>query len=119
MTPLELSNIQKNDSVKYSKIIEFIQKWWELLTIEELIEETNRVFFTKLSKENLETIKLSYGLINKGKVKDTKRKAIKVEMDEILARAVFLETYSMRTFDERDDKNRINKEEDNASEINP
>lgn len=98
MIPLEITKLSRDNKDKYDKLMAFIQKWWSLLTLEELIVEIKRVFILQVTKENLETFRLSLGLNPKGLVEASKRKFAVVQFPEKLARAVFLEFYDMDSF---------------------
>ena len=97
LNPMEITKL-RDDKEKYESLMTFIETWWETLTIEEMISEIIRIFNLKVSKENLETFRLSRGLDKKGRGDASRRKGKILEINERLARAVFLEFYDMNSF---------------------
>lgn len=98
MNPMEITKLSTENRDKYDKLMSFIEKWWEILTIDEFLWEIKRIFILDLTKENLETFRKARELSPKGAVDASKRKSVLMEVPPKLARAVFLENYDMDSF---------------------
>lgn len=91
-------NLSTTDKVKYDSLMSFIDKYWGVMKIDELILEIKRVFNLEITRGNLDTFRKARGLSPKGAVEASRRKTIKVEIPEKLARAIFVDNWDMKHF---------------------
>lgn len=98
MANVDIITLSKNDKTKYEKVISFIEKYWEYLTIEELMTELKIKFDVSATKNSIDTIRTSRNLPNKNLVSASRRKLYMVEIPQKLARAIFLKHWDMRNF---------------------
>jgi hypothetical protein len=110
MAMVDITTLSKKDINKYNNIISFIEKYWEELTLDELMFEVKIKFNVDITKHNIDTIRKARELPSKSNVSSSKRKLYMVEIPPKLARAIFLKHWDMRSFKTVEEIEAINKE---------
>lgn len=95
----DIITLSTKNPTKYAQVIKFIKEYWEQLTIDELMLEVHLRYNVKLTRGNLDTLKTSKELKSKSSISASKRKRLKVEIPEKLARTIFLQHWDMRSYE--------------------
>ena len=95
LTKEEIKKLYTNEKI-YQSLSNFLVKYWESLTLDDIIMEIHLRYNLKMSKENLQTIRTGLGLVAKGKISASKRNNISIQIPERLARGIFINFYNMK-----------------------